>query len=76
MGKLAFAHWMIPTMIPNIPMADPNISTMSILTKVSGEWASAMAQPDPVIPTQIPQNRLQNPTERPVVNIAYPANWA
>ena len=44
---------MIPTIIPNIPIADPNISTIKTLTKVSGFAASAMARPDPDTPTHI-----------------------
>lgn len=39
-------------MIPNNPKALPKISIIKILTNVSGVCASAIAQPDPVIPTQ------------------------
>ena len=39
---------MIPTMMPNIPKADANISTMRILTKREESWASARAQEDPI----------------------------
>ena len=44
---------MIPTIIPNNPKALPKISIIRILTNVSGVWASAIAQPDPVTPTHI-----------------------
>lgn len=40
-------------MTPNNPKAEPKISITKILTKVSGVYASDMAQPDPVIPTAI-----------------------
>jgi hypothetical protein len=52
-------------MTPNNPRALPKISIMRILTKVEGVWASAKAQPDPVTPTQTPQNKFERPTERP-----------
>jgi len=42
----------MPTMTPNSPKADPNISITNIFTKVSAVWASASAQPLPVMPTQ------------------------
>ena len=35
-GKLAPEDWMIPTMTPNRPRADPKISMTRILTNVSG----------------------------------------
>ncbi len=46
----------MPTIIPNNPSALPKISIIKILTKVSGVCASAIAQPDPVTPTQILTN--------------------
>lgn len=42
---------MIPTITPNNPKALPKISITRIFTKVSGVWASAKANPDPVTPT-------------------------
>ena len=39
-------------MIPNNPKADPKISIINILTNVSGVWASDIAHPEPVTPTQ------------------------
>ena len=42
---------MIPTITPNNPKADPNISITKILTNVSGVYASLIAHPDPVTPT-------------------------
>ena len=81
LGKVPSALWMIPTITPNSPRADPKISTTRILMKLSGFCASATEQPDPVIPTQIlrklycyPHARLENPTVMPVQNSAYPAN--
>lgn len=59
-------------MTPKRPMALPKISTMRILTKSEEFWASASAAPDPTIPTQTPQNRLENPTVRPAPNIENP----
>lgn len=32
---------------------------------MDGVWASARAHPDPVTPTQIPQNRFESPTDTP-----------
>lgn len=60
-------------MTPNRPRAEPKISTMRILTKVEGVWASAKAQPAPVTPTQIPQKRLERPTDNPEPKIPKPA---
>lgn len=57
---------MMPMMTPKSPRALPKISTMRILTNVEGVCASARAQPDPVTPTQTPQNRFERPTERPL----------
>jgi len=65
---------MIPTITPNSPNALPNISMTSILTNVSGVWASLRAQPLPVMPTQIPQTKLETPTDIPVHNKDEPAN--
>lgn len=53
MGNVPYPHWIIPTITPNRPNALPNIYTTSIFTKESGFWASAIAHPDPDIPTQI-----------------------
>ena len=61
----AFPAWMIPTMTPKRPRADPKISIIRIFTKVEGVWASAKAQPAPVTPTQTPQKRFESPTDRP-----------
>jgi hypothetical protein len=83
LGKSAPEDCIIPTITPNSPSAEPKISITRILTKVSGVYASAIAQPDPVIPTAIlnyinhnyyPQTRLLIPTDIPVQNIEYPAN--
>lgn len=49
-------------------MALPKISMTKILTKSEELAASAIAAPDPTIPTQRPQNRLTNPTVRPDPN--------
>ena len=46
----------------------------NILTKREASCASARAQEDPVIPTQIPQNKLERPTVIPPQNKEYP-NW-
>lgn len=51
--KLAPEHYIIPTITPNNPSADPKISTTNIFTNVSGVYASAIAHPDPVTPTAI-----------------------
>ena len=56
---------MMPIITPNSPKALPKISIIKILTKVEGVCASARAAPDPVTPTQIPQQRLDNPTANP-----------
>lgn len=61
---------MMPTITPNSPRALPKISIMRILTNVEGVWASAKAQPAPVTPTHTPQNKFDNPTERPAPKIA------
>jgi hypothetical protein len=52
-NPVALPLCIIPTIIPNNPKALPNISIIKILTNVSGVWASEIAQPDPVTPTQI-----------------------
>jgi hypothetical protein len=52
-GKFAPDDWMIPTMTPNKPKAEPKISITRIFTNVSGVWASEIAHPEPVIPTAI-----------------------
>ena len=57
---------MMPIMTPNRPSALPKISTIKIFTNVEGVCASASAQPEPVTPTQTPQNRFERPTERPL----------
>jgi hypothetical protein len=59
-------------MTPNRPRALPKISIMRILTKVEGVYASARAQPAPTTPTQMPQKRLERPTERPEPKTANP----
>ncbi len=61
---------MIPTITPKSPRALPKISIMRILTNVDGVWASANAQPAPVIPTQTPQNKFDSPTDKPAPNNA------
>lgn len=53
-------------------MALPKISTIRILTKRLGFWASARAAPLPTIPTHTPQKRLENPTVRPAPNMEKP----
>ena len=65
--------WIMPTMIPKIPRAEAKISTIRILTKSEGSWASPMAQEEPAIPTETPEATFVNPTERPAENIPYPA---
>merc|ERR1719399_2244357 len=72
-GKVAPLAMMIPTMTPKRPRALPKISTINIFTKSSGFCASPRAQPLPDTPTQMPQTRLDNPTERPTENKQYPA---
>jgi len=57
------------TMTPNRPIALPKISTIRILTNRAGSCASASAAPDPTMPTQIPQNRLEKPTVSPAPNM-------
>lgn len=57
-------------MTPKRPKALPKISTIRIFTKVEGVCASARAHPEPVTPTQTPQNRFESPTERPAPNMA------
>jgi hypothetical protein len=47
--------WIIPTMIPKIPRAEAKISTIKILTKRLGSWASAIAHEEPAIPTLTPE---------------------
>ena len=65
-GQTALPDWMMPTMMPKSPSADPKISMINIFTKVDGVCASARAHPDPTTPTQMPQTRFEMPTERPV----------
>lgn len=67
-----FPAWIMPTITPKRPRALPKISTIRILTKVDGVWASASAQPAPTTPTQIPQNRFERPTDKPAPKIANP----
>ena len=62
---------MIPTMTPKRPRALPKISMIKIFTKVEGVCESARTQPAPVTPTQIPQNKLDSPTERPAPKYEY-----
>ena len=57
-------------MTPNRPSALPKISMIRILTKIDGDWASANAQPAPVTPTQIPQNRFERPHDNPAPKTA------
>merc|ERR1711924_261913 len=71
-GNVAAFAWMIPTITPKSPRAEPKISSISIFTKRSGFCASPRAQPEPDTPTQIPQNRLDKPTKRPVAKRQYP----
>ena len=59
-------------MIPKRPMALPKISIIKSLTKRAEFCASERAAPDPTIPTQIPQARLDKPTVRPAANIRKP----
>jgi hypothetical protein len=47
-------------------------STIKILTNNWGSAASAKAAVEPVIPTETPQRRLQNPTVSPPQNNEYP----
>ena len=61
---------MIPTITPNKPRALPKISIIRIFTNVEGVCASAKAHPDPVTPTQTPQNKLERPTDTPAPNRA------
>ncbi len=56
---------MIATIRPNNPITLANISTIKILTNKLGFWASARAAPDPTIPMQDPQNKLEIPTVNP-----------
>ena len=72
-GNCALLAWIIPTITPNKPRALPKISMIRILTKVDGVCASAKAQPAPVTPTQIPQNRFERPTDNPEPKMPYPA---
>ena len=44
---------MMPTMMPKIPSAEAKISTMRILTKSEASWASARAQAEPAMPTEM-----------------------
>ena len=60
-------------MRPNRPIMLPNTSTIRILTKRLGSAASAKAAVAPVIPTETPQRRLQEPTVRPPQKSAKPA---
>lgn len=57
-------------MTPKRPIALPKISTIRILTKSAEFCASARAAPEPTMPTQIPQNKLEKPTVRPAPNMA------
>lgn len=50
---------------PNRPKMLPNTSTIRIFTNNAGSAASANAAVEPVMPTEIPQSRLQMPTVRP-----------
>ena len=61
---------MMATITPNRPKAYPNISIISTFTNVDGVYESANAQPDPLTPTQTPQNKFDKPTERPAPNMA------
>jgi hypothetical protein len=53
---------------PNRPRIEPKTSTMRMRTNRLGSAASEMAAVEPVMPTVIPQNRLQSPTVRPPQN--------
>ena len=68
--------WIMPTITPKSPRALPKISTIRILTNVDGVCASARAQPAPTTPTQIPQKRLERPTDKPDPKIANPPKRA
>lgn len=52
-------------MRPNRPKMLPNTSTMRIFTNNAGSAASAKAAVEPVMPTEIPQSKLQMPTVKP-----------
>lgn len=74
-GNCALLAWIIPTITPNSPRALPKISMIRILTKVEGVYASAKAQPAPVTPTQMPQNKFERPTDKPDPKMPKPAYW-
>ena len=76
MGKSPLEDWMIPTMTPNMPRAEPKISTINILTKREELAASARAQLDPDTPTHHPDAILVKPTLRPLQKTQYPAKNA
>lgn len=57
---------------PNRPRILPKISITRILTKSWGSAASASAAVEPVMPTEMPQRRLQIPTARPPQKRAKP----
>lgn len=60
---------MMPTITPNKPIALPKISTIKIFTNNAAFCASAKAAPLPIIPTQIPHDKLERPTVKPAPNI-------
>lgn len=61
-----------PIISPNKPNTEPKISMTKTLTKSCGSCASASAALEPVMPTQMPQRRLQMPTVRPPQKMAKP----
>ena len=67
-GNCELLDWIMPTMIPNIPKAEANISTIRILTKRESSCASAKAHALPAIPTAIPLAMFVNPTLQPEKN--------
>lgn len=58
-------------MRPNKPMALAKISIIKILTKSEPFAASVKAAPEPIIPTQTPQNRFTKPTVTPAPKIMW-----
>ncbi|CAG8533185.1 1590_t:CDS:2 [Acaulospora colombiana] len=58
------------------PMIDAKTSTTSMRTNKVGSAASEIAAVEPVMPTAIPQKRLQRPTVRPPQNRAKPSEYS
>jgi hypothetical protein len=63
-------------MSPKRPRMEPKTSTMRMRTNKPGSAASEIAAVEPVMPTVIPQKRLQRPTVRPPQKRAYPIQSA